>query len=408
VAVSLTLPLEDDAVRYRFEGYELDTDRYELRRGSELVALEPQVFGVLAYLVEHADRVARKEDILAAVWGTTFVTDSALATRIKEARQAIGDNGRDQRLIRTVHNRGYRFVGELEAGPKSIPAPARPGRVRFCTTPDGVSLAFATTGEGPPLVKVANWLTHIEYDEQSPVWRHLIRDLSRDHTLVRYDERGCGLSDRDVDEASFSLEAWVRDLETVVNHLHLARFPLLAISQGGPVAIAYAVAHPERVTHLILQGSYARGRVHRDEVQAGVSRALVALTADGWGEEHSAHARLFAERLVPDASPEQIRWLVELQRVSASKRNAVLFRQAFGELNVEHLLPQVEVPTLVLHSRGDQAAPFEEGRRLAAGIAGARLVPLDSGNHLILEDEPAWPLMLAEIREFIGGEGSGA
>jgi DNA-binding winged helix-turn-helix (wHTH) protein/pimeloyl-ACP methyl ester carboxylesterase len=388
-------------LRYRFDHCEIDTDRLELRRQGELVPLEPQVFGVLAYLVEHADRVARKEDILAAVWGTTFVSDSALATRIKEARQAIGDNGRDQRLIRTVHNRGYRFVGELEPGPARIPAPTRPGRVRFCTTPDGVSLAFATTGDGPPLVKVANWLTHIEYDEQSPIWRHLLRELSRDHTLVRYDERGCGLSDRDLDEASFSLEAWVRDLETVVDHLRLDRFPLLAISQGGPVAIAYTVAHPERVTHLVLQGTYARGRVHRDAIQAEVNSALVALTAEGWGEEHNIHARLFAERLVPNASPEQIRWLIDLQRISASKRNAVLFRKAFGELNVEHLLSEVRVPALVLHSRRDQAAQFEEGRRLAAGIQGARLVPLDSDNHLILEDEPAWPVMLAEIREFL-------
>jgi pimeloyl-ACP methyl ester carboxylesterase len=272
--------------------------------------------------------------------------------------------------------------------------------VRFCTAPDGVGIAFATTGGGPPFVKAANWLTHLEYDEQSPVWRHLLRALSRDFTLVRYDERGSGLSDRELEDDSFSLEAWVRDLETVVHALALERFPLMGISQGGAVAISYAVAHPERVSHLILHGAYARGRNHRGE--ADLNEALVALTAQGWGEPASAHAQMFAARMIPGGTPEQLRWLVELQRVSASRHDAVRFRRAFGEINVEHLLPSVQAPTLVLHSVRDQAAPFEEGRRLAAAIPNARLLPLDSDNHLVLEAEPAWTRMLAAIREFVG------
>jgi pimeloyl-ACP methyl ester carboxylesterase/DNA-binding winged helix-turn-helix (wHTH) protein len=398
---------ESDVI-YRFEDFELDTERYELRHAGAPLRLEPQAFAVLAYLVEHADRVARKEDILAAVWGTTFVSDAALATRIKEARQALGDSGREQRLIRTVHGRGYRFAGALEEGRAREPEPAASGggRVRFCRSSDGVSIAFATTGSGPPFVKAANWLTHLEYDEQSPVWRHLIRELSRDFTLVRYDERGCGLSDRELDDDSFTLEAWVRDLETVVDALELERFPLLGISQGGAVAVAYAVAHPERVSHLILHGAYARGRNHRGQAHADLHRALVTLTAEGWGEPDSVHAQLFAARMIPRSAPEQLRWLIELQRVSASRQNAVLFRVAFGAMDVESLLPRVQAPTLVLHSRGDQTSPFEEGRRLAAGIPGARLVPLDSDNHLVLEDEPAWPHMLSAIREFVGAADS--
>jgi pimeloyl-ACP methyl ester carboxylesterase len=275
--------------------------------------------------------------------------------------------------------------------------PATEQQIRFCTSSDGVRVAFATAGEGPPLVKAANWLSHLEFDWNSPVWRHWIRELARDHTLVRYDERGCGLSDWSAEE--FSLDAWVRDLETVVDALELERFPLLGISQGGAVAIAYAAAHPERVSHLVLHGAYARGRDHRGQAELG--RALVALTAEGWGEEQSAHAQMFAARMIPGGTPEQLRWLVDLQRISASRQNAVMFRRAFGALNVEPLLPGVRVPTLVLHSRRDQASPFEEGRRLAAGIPGARLVPLDSDNHLVLEDEPAWPHMLAEIRAFL-------
>jgi pimeloyl-ACP methyl ester carboxylesterase/DNA-binding winged helix-turn-helix (wHTH) protein len=389
-------------VIYRFEEFELDTERCELRRRGQMVDLEPQVFDVLTYLVEHADRIARKEDILAAVWGTTFVSDAALTTRIKEARQAIGDNGREQRQIKTVHGRGYRFVAPVSAEAAAARAALRPGRVRFCTTSDGVRVAFATTGEGRPFVKAANWLTHIEYDEQSPVWRHLIRDLSRDFTFVRYDQRGCGLSDRELDDDSFSLEAWVRDLEAVVDTLEPEPFPLLGISQGGAIAISYAIAYPERVSHLVLMGAYGRGRARRGgATDAEVHRALMTLTREGWGVEHSTHAQMFAASLIPRGTPEQLRWLVDLQRVSASSEGATRIRDAFGSINVEHLLSRLTVPTLVLHSRGDQTVPFEEGRRLAAGIPNARLVPLDSDNHVLLEDEPAWPQALAEIRDFV-------
>ncbi len=389
---------------YRFEDFELDQDAHELRRAGAVIAVEPQVFGVLTYLVKQAGRVARKEDILAAVWGTTFVSDAALTTRIRDARRALGDDGEAQRLIKTVHGIGYRFIGVvagLPPGVWSATTPPPPGTVRFCTAADGVRVAMATTGSGPPFVKAANWLTHIEYDERSPVWRHLINEFSRDYTFVRYDERGSGLSDRNLGDESFSLEAWVRDLTTVVDALGLERFPLLGISQGAAVAVAFAAANPGRVSHLILQGAYARGRNHRDAQQAEVNRALVALTAEGWGEENSAHAQLFAARLIPRGTPEQVRWLIDLQRISASRENAVRFRRAFGDLTVEALLPRVSAPTLVLHSRGDQAAPFEEGRRLAAGIPGAQFVSLDSDNHLVLEGEPAWPTMVEAIRHFL-------
>ena len=389
---------------YRFEDFELDEDAYELRRGGAVIALEPQVFGVLTYLAKQAGRVARKEEILAAVWGTTFVSDAALTTRIRSARQALGDDGSAQRLIKTVHGIGYRFIGEVSAdspGPMASPPVVGPGTVRFCTAADGVRIAMATTGSGPPLVKAANWLTHIEYDERSPVWRHLIHEFSRDHTFVRYDERGSGLSDRDLGDESFSLDAWVRDLTTVVDALELERFPLLGISQGAAVAVAFAAAHPERVSHLILHGGYARGRNHRDDTQVELNRALVALTASGWGEENSAHAQMFAARLIPRGTAEQVRWLIDLQRISASREDAVRFRRAFGDITVEALLPRISAPTLVLHSRGDQATPFEEGRRLAAGIPGARFVSLESDNHLVLEGEPAWPRMVEAIRDFL-------
>jgi DNA-binding winged helix-turn-helix (wHTH) protein len=255
-------------VPFRFEDYELDLERFELRRSGRAVALEPQVFDVLAYLVRHRNRVVSKTDLLDDVWGDRFVSESALTSRIKAARRAIGDDGSAQRAIRTVHGRGYRFMLEVEEGPGPPPAPTVPPRpveqrIQFCTTADGVRLACATVGAGPPLVKVANWLSHLDFDWESPVWRHWWRDLSAHHRLIRYDERGCGLSDWDVDQFSLS------------------------------------------------------------------------------------------------------------------------------------------VPTLVLHARGDARCPLDAGRKLAALIPCSRFVTLDSPNHLLQGDEPAWARFLQEVEGFL-------
>jgi len=276
--------------------------------------------------------------------------------------------------------------------------------VRFCTAPDGVRIAYATVGEGPPLVKAANWLSHLEFEWRSPVWRHWTEELSRDHRYVRYDERGCGLSDWEVDD--FSTEAWVRDLETVVDALELERFPLLGISQGGPVAITYAVRHPERVSRLILYGTYAFGKRKTQLTEGGIEEfeALLTLTKQGWGRANPAYRQIFASSFVPEATTEQMRWFSDLCRISTSAENAVEFLRAFWDTDVEALLPQVSVPTLVIHARDDLQVPFEAGRIVAAGIPGSRFVPLEGTNHLLLEEEPAWGSFLAEVRAFLGVE----
>jgi pimeloyl-ACP methyl ester carboxylesterase/tRNA A-37 threonylcarbamoyl transferase component Bud32 len=275
--------------------------------------------------------------------------------------------------------------------------------IRFCTTPDGVRIAYATLGTGPPLVKAANWLSHLEFDRESPVWRHWLRELSRDHKLVRYDERGCGLSDRDVE---FAFEAWVDDLEAVVDALGLDRFPLLGISQGGAVAIDYAVRHPERVSHLILYGAYAAGWKHRsDPGEEEERRALMTLMRQGWGRDNPAYRHLFTNLFLPEGTPEQAEWFNELQRISTSPDNAVRFQETFGDIDVRHLLAQVSVPTLVLHARNEARVPFEAGRVLASGIPDSRFVALDSKNHLILEPEPAWTQFVTEVRSFLGLQG---
>lgn len=274
--------------------------------------------------------------------------------------------------------------------------------IRFCTAADGVRIAYATTGSGPPLVKAANYLTHLQHDWNGPVWRHWLRDLAEHHTLVRYDERGCGLSDWDVTD--FSIAAWVRDLEAVVAALGLERFPLLGISQGASVSVAYAVKHPEQVTHLILYGGYARGRFNRDLTEEGRLQAetMINVIRAGWGNENPAFRQLFSTMLMPDGTEMQMNNLNELARISATPENAAAMERAFYQIDVTDLAQQVKTPTLVLHGRSDAAIPFEEGRLLAALIPQARFVPLDSRNHILLEDEPAWQRFLAEVYSFLG------
>jgi pimeloyl-ACP methyl ester carboxylesterase/DNA-binding CsgD family transcriptional regulator len=274
-------------------------------------------------------------------------------------------------------------------------------QIRFCTSHDGVRIAYARSGQGPPLVKVANWLSHIEFDWESPVWRPLLTELSRDHTLIRYDERGCGLSDWDVADLSF--EAWVRDLETVVNAAEVDRFPLLGISQGASIAVAYAVRHPERVSHLILHGGYARGRLQREATpqQREEAETMNKLAELGWGQENPAFRQFFTTQFIPGGSPEQHHWFNELERISTSPANAGRFIRVFNDINVIDLLPQVGCPTLVLHSSRDARVSFDEGRLIAGLIPGARFVPLEGGNHLLLESEPSWSRWLDELRTFL-------
>ncbi|HEX3275839.1 MAG TPA: alpha/beta fold hydrolase [Gemmatimonadales bacterium] len=281
-------------------------------------------------------------------------------------------------------------------------SPALDQVIRFCTAADGSRIAYATSGRGAPLVKAANWLSHLEHDGNSPVWRHWGRELSRDHTLVRYDERGCGLSDWTADQ--FSLDVWVQDLEAVVDDLGLDQFPLLGISQGGPIAIAYAMRHPERVSRLILYGTYARGQLHRElsDRQRKELELLVELIRVGWGTDHDAFRQVFTRLFIPDGTADQIHWFNELQRVSATPENAARMCAAFHLLDVRELVPRLNLPTLVLHATGDLRIPFNEGRLLASMIPGAAFVPLESRNHLLLESEPAWPRFLREVRAFLG------
>jgi pimeloyl-ACP methyl ester carboxylesterase/DNA-binding CsgD family transcriptional regulator len=272
---------------------------------------------------------------------------------------------------------------------------------RFCTSPDGVGLAYAIEGEGPPLIKAGNWMTHLDYDRQSPVWRHWVRELSRGRTLIRYDERGCGLSDRHFDGTP-TLDTFVGDLAAVVDATGLDRFALLGLSGGGPPAIEYAARNPERVTHLVLCGSYTRGRYRRGDDDAEQSRVLGELMRVGWGGTVPAFRQVFSSMFIPSAGEEQKRWYDDMQQASSSGEVAARLWRSRTQTDVSDTARTVTQPALVVHARGDRVIPYEEGRRLASLLPNARFVTLETDNHILQEGEPAWEVFLSELRSFLG------
>lgn len=279
-------------------------------------------------------------------------------------------------------------------------------RIRFATTPDGARLAYAVHGRGPALVKVGHWLTHLEYEWDSPVWRHWLEDLGRSHRMVRYDSRETGLSSGGAKEPS--LNVWVEDLETVVSAAGLDRFPLLAMLNAGPVAIEYAVRHPEKVTSLVLYGTFLLGRAKRGESDRSrrEAEALRTLMEVSWDEDNASIRQLWSARFIPDASLDQFHWFNNLQLKSATADAAVRSMWASHDIDVSEMASRVAVPTLVLHSRNDAMVPLENGYQVAAAIPGASFVPLESRNHILLAHEPAWPRFLASVGEFLGTEPS--
>jgi pimeloyl-ACP methyl ester carboxylesterase/DNA-binding CsgD family transcriptional regulator len=272
---------------------------------------------------------------------------------------------------------------------------------RFCTSSDGVCLAYAIDGEGPPLVKAGNWMTHLDYERQSPVWRHWVTELSRRHTLIRYDERGCGLSDREFDGTP-TLDTYVDDLRAVVQAAGLERFALIGLSGGGSTAIEYAAKHPDDVTQLVLYGTYARGRHRRAATDEEQSRLLIELTRVGWGGTVPAFRQVFSSIYIPSAGEEQKRWYDELQQASSSGEMAARLWQSRTDIDISETARRITQPALVLHGRADRAVPYEEGRRLASLLPNARFVTLESDNHILQEGEPAWEAFLSEVRAFLG------
>lgn len=273
--------------------------------------------------------------------------------------------------------------------------------IRYTTSSDGTRIAYSTIGDGPPFVMSAVFLSHLEYDWKVPLWRHWLDEFSRDYTLVRYNYRGIGLSDWNVNDLSW--DGWVRDLEAVVDTMGIEKFPLMSSSQSGTVAVKYAHDHPDKVSHLIIYAGYARGWLNRDltEEQIAEEAALMALIKAGWGHENSKFRQVFAREVMPEANQDQMEWLDTLMRKSTSTENMMILEKEMHLTNVEDLLPHIKVPTLVIHPRYDQGVPYAEGMRMASKIPNATFVTLDSKNHVLLENEPAWKHFTETVHKFI-------
>ena len=396
------------SVVYEFGPFRLEQSERRLLREDRAIPLPGKAFDTLSVLLERHGKLVSKQDLMEAVWPESVVEENNLDRNISTLRKTLGEQDSGEPFIETVPRVGYRFVA-----PVTFPTPRLMGRraedrefatrqqIRFCVTPDNVRLAYATVGSGPPIVRVANCFNHLDFEWGSPIWRHWVRDLARGHSILRYDGRGNGLSQRDVD--NFSLDAWVQDLETVVDAAGLDTFALMGHSQGSSVAIAYAARYPERVSHLILCGSYARGACHRESAEVlEARRALETLVDLNFGKSNPSFFHFVTSFYIPETTtPEEQEWFKNLQLISVSSRNLVQFMRACDEINIRDLLPRVAVPTIVFHSHGDRVAPPEEGRIVATEIPNARFVPLTSGNHLLLADEPAWKVFREELAAFL-------
>jgi len=394
-------------MRYRFGQFELVPGTRELRAAGQARPVEPQVFDLLQHLIEARDRVVTQDELIAAIWNGRLVSDAAISARISAARAAIGDDGKRQQWIRTIPRRGVRFVGDVasdavgEAAPRSSPSQAAANQhIAFCRSPDGTRIAYATSGQGYPLVKAGHWLTHLDHDWKSPIWRPFLDRLDAAFRVVRYDQRGNGLSDWDV--AEFSLDRFVEDLAAVVDAAGLERFALYGTSQGAPISIAYACRYPARVSHLVLHGGFERGRLLRvKESERQQAEAIITLMRHGWGKAGSAFLDAFAAFFIPDGTREQIDSLVELQGSTTSAENAIAIRTAVDRLDVGDLVERVKVPTLVVHARGDSVQPLDQGKQLATRIPGAEFVLLEGRNHVLLPQEPAWEVFFPQLERFI-------
>ena len=392
---------------YRFGEFSLDPPAFELRRGGDVIAVEPQVFAVLACLIENRDHVVSRDDLIEAIWNGRIVSEATISSRISAARHAIADTGEAQHAIRTIRSRGFRFIAEVVVSEDADHDPGGSStglsqKVRFCQSSDGTRIAYATFGAGPALVRAGHWLTHLEHDWHSPVWRPLLDELGKTFRVTRHDQRGNGLSDWSIRDTA--LDRFVEDLEAVVDAAGLDRFVLYGTSQGAPIGIAYAVRHPDRVSHLVLHGGYVKGRSLRSSVaEREQGEALLALMRHGWGKEGSPFIKAFTSMYIPDGTREQTDSLVDLQRRTTSPENAAVLRAAVDRFDVTELLEKVAVPTLVIHAATDGVHPLDEGRSLAAGIRDAEFVLLESVNHVILPQEPAWTRLFDALRGFVLG-----
>ncbi|WP_425050210.1 alpha/beta fold hydrolase [Psychromarinibacter sp. S121] len=387
-------------MRMSFADCELDLAQHSLLRGGAPVHVEPQVFDLIACLVAARGALVTYDDLIAQVWQGRIVSDATMAARISAARAAVGDDGRRQAVIRTLPRRGVQLAVPVAGGDSPKGATARRQSIRYTTSRDGTAIAWSETGEGPPLLRGGHWLSHLEYDWDSPVWQPVLDDLSRGRRLIRYDPRGTGLSDRVLNDAD--VEKLADDLEAVADAAGLDRFPLYAISQSVPVAIAFAARRPERVSRMVLvnglvQGSTAAGDKARTDTIVGMIRS-------GWAVPGSAFMKAVATVFMPRATPEELASFEEMQGLSASADIAADIRTVIAEIDVRDRLEKVTCPVLVMHSSGDSVQDPEQSKLLARRLPDAEYQLLDSPNHVLVPSDPMWARCAKEVDRFLAAE----
>jgi pimeloyl-ACP methyl ester carboxylesterase len=396
---------------YSFGSFRLETRERRLLRDGSVVPLSGKGFDTLVLLVEGAGTLQRQQDLIDRLWPDTVVEPNNLQVNISLVRRVLeGVTGVE---LQTVRGQGYRLMADVTradgvevtaTSPATTASAAQ--RTYVCKAADGTRLAYARLGEGPPVVKAANWLSHLELDWKGELNRRWLELLSRGRCLVRYDARGNGLSDWS--PPSLTFESFVSDLATVFDAAGIERAPLVGLSQGAPLAAAYAARHPERVSRLILVGGCARGwRVKGNARLTEQVEAMMVLMRKGWGGRNAAFRQMFTSRFFPHASPELAEWWNELQRETTTPENAANLLSALGDIDVRDELPRVRAPALVFHATEDAVVPMKDGLELASGIAGARFVPLESGNHVLVPGEPAWQRFVAEVEAFLAEESLG-
>ena len=391
--------------KYLFSNYVLDVDERRLLRDSEEIRLRGKLFDTLCVLVENAGKLVRKDAFMESVWPDSVVEENNLDYCISQLRKLL----HPAKYIETVPRHGYRFVAEvtiqkphgrliqLETTVQSADIPEQ--KIEFFTTSDGVRIAYHIAGQGPALVRTIHWLNHLDFEWKTPLRRQWLSEIIQHHTLLRYDQRGSGLSDWNVTD--FSFERTVQDFEELVDAAGLEKFSILGGCQGAAVGIAYAVRHPERVTKLIINGTFANGWPAPGPGAQEHLEAMLSLIRSGWGRDNPAFRQLWTTLFRPDAGPTETAWLNELQRVSSSPENAASMIAEFPKIRILDMLPKISCPTLVLHSRDDGAVPVQEGKLIAARIRGARFVELPSRSHMVGPGDAGWEQLVHELSAFM-------
>ena len=392
--------------KYFFGNYLLDLDERRLLRDNEEIRLRGKVFDTLRVLVENAGKLVRKDAFMESVWPDSVVEDNNLDYCISQLRKLL----HPAKYIETVPRYGYRFVADVTT-PKPngrliqpepvVQSPDAPDQhIEFFTASDGVRIAYTIGGQGSVLVRTIHWLNHLDFEWKAPLQQQWLSEVMRHNTLVRYDQRGSGLSDWNVSD--FSFQRTIQDFEELVDAAGLEKFSILGGCQGAAVGIAYAVRHPERVTKLIINGTFANGWPAPGPGAQEHLHAMLTLIRSGWGRDNPAFRQLWTTLFRPDADALEAAWLNELQRISASPENAARMIAEFPNVRVLDMLPKISCPTLVLHSRNDGAVPVQEGKLIAARIRGARFVELPSRSHMVAPGDAAWDQLVEELSAFMG------